>query len=390
MPLWDRKESMSQHPLQKRIRVAVLFGGCSGEHEVSLASARSVMSALDPTKYEIFPVGITPSGRWLTEGDPLQQLAAGGEPDDAAGDAAGDAAPVTDLPARGSGRELIPGTQGARFPHVDVVFPVLHGTYGEDGTVQGLLDLAGLPYVGSGVLGSALGMDKVAMKAVFRSYGLPVGDYVAVTRSAWRGRPDEIVAEVEARLGYPVFTKPANLGSSVGVAKAGDAHELRRGLDLAARYDRRLVVEAAINAREIECSVLGNDEPIASVPGEVVPSNEFYDYRAKYIDDASELLIPAPLSAETTALVQELAVKAFQAIDCAGMARVDFFLCKDSGRVYVNEVNTIPGFTDISMYPKLWAASGLPYSELIDRLIALALERHADRRSNETRYHHDH
>ena len=238
---------------------------------------------------------------------------------------------MTDLPARGSGRELIPGTQGARFPHVDVVFPVLHGTYGEDGTVQGLLDLAGLPYVGSGVLGSALGMDKVAMKAVFRSYGLPVGDYVAVTRSAWRGRPDEIVAEVEARLGYPVFTKPANLGSSVGVAKAGDAHELRRGLDLAARYDRRLVVEAAINAREIECSVLGNDEPIASVPGEVVPSNEFYDYRAKYIDDASDTH-PAPSQPDGSAGAKP--PSGVPGHRLAGMARVDF-LCGQ--RAHLNQ-----------------------------------------------------
>ncbi len=257
---------MSQHSSNKRIRVAVLFGGRSGEHEVSLASARSVMGALDPAKYEIYPVGISRSGRWLTEGDPLKELASGVEPHVAAS--------AEDLPAARDGRELIPGTQGTRFPRVDVVFPVLHGPYGEDGTVQGLLELAGLPYVGSGVLGSALGMDKVAMKAVFRANGLPVGDYMAVPRSAWRSRPDEMVAEVEARFGFPVFTKPANLGSSVGVAKAHNGDELRRGLDLAARFDRRLLVEAAINAREIECSVLGNDDPIASVPGEVVPSNE--------------------------------------------------------------------------------------------------------------------
>jgi D-alanine-D-alanine ligase len=372
---------MSQHASNHRIRVAVLFGGRSGEHEVSLASARSVMSALDPTKYEIYSVGISRSGRWLTEGDPLQLLASGEEPP---------AAPGQHLPAARDGRELIPGTQGARFPQVDVVFPVLHGTYGEDGTVQGLLELAGLPYVGSGVLGSALGMDKVAMKAVFRANGLPVGEYLPVLRSHWRSRPDAIVAEVEASLGYPVFTKPANLGSSVGVAKAHDADELRRGLNLAARFDRRLLVEAAITAREIECSVLGNDDPMASVPGEVVPSNEFYDYHAKYIDNASELIIPAQLSAETTAQVREVAVKAFQCLDCAGMARVDFFLCKDSGRVYVNEVNTIPGFTAISMYPKLWAASGVPYSALLDRLIALALERHEDRRATETSYQDDH
>lgn len=373
---------MSQHSSKQRIRVAVLFGGRSGEHEVSLASARSVMSALDPDKYEIYPVGITPSGQWLTEGDPMKLLSSGEAP--SAATTGGD------LPARGNGHELIPGTQGAHFPRVDVVFPVLHGTFGEDGTVQGLLELAGLPYVGSGVLGAALGMDKVAMKAVFRAHGLPVGDYVAVTRSVWRARPDEIVAEVEARLGYPVFTKPANLGSSVGVAKARNGAELRSGLDLAARFDRRLLVEAAINAREIECGVLGNDDPIASVPGEVVPSNEFYDYRAKYVDDASELIIPAVLPAETAELVRDVAVKAFLALDCAGMARVDFFLCKDSGRVYLNEVNTIPGFTAVSMYPKLWEATGVPYRELVDRLIQLALERHEDRLATETVYQNDH
>lgn len=373
---------MSQHSSNKRIRVAVLFGGRSGEHEVSLVSARSIIGALDPAKYEIYPVGISRSGRWLTEGDPLQQLASGVEPQAAASD--------DNLPVPSGGRELIPGTQGARFPQVDVVFPVLHGTFGEDGTVQGLLELAGLPYVGSGVLGSSLGLDKVAQKAVFRANGLPVGEYLPVARSAWRARPDEIVAEVETRLGYPVFTKPANLGSSVGVAKARDGNELRHGLDLAARYDRRLLVEAAINAREIECSVLGNDDPIASVLGEVVPSNEFYDYRAKYVDNASELIIPARLPAETASLIREVAVKAFLALDCAGMARVDFFLCKDSGRVYLNELNTIPGFTDISMYPKLWEATGVPYADLVDRLIELALERHEERRATETSYRHDH
>jgi D-alanine-D-alanine ligase len=373
---------MSQQPSRKRIRVAVLFGGRSGEHEVSLTSARSVMGALDPAKYEVLPVGISRAGRWLTEGDPLKQLASGQEPPAAA--------PDDNLPASRDGRELIPGTQGARFPQVDVVFPVLHGPFGEDGTVQGLLELARLPYVGSGVLGSALGMDKVAQKAVFRANGLPVGDYMPVTRSAWRSRPDEIAAQVEAHLSYPVFTKPANLGSSVGVAKVRNGIELRRGLDLAARFDRRLLVEAAINAREIECSVLGNDDPIASVPGEVVPSNEFYDYRAKYIDNASELIIPARLPAETAEFIREVAVKAFLALDCAGMARVDFFLCKDSGQVYLNEVNTIPGFTDISMYPKLWEATGVSYPELLDRLIELALERYEERRSTETSYQHDH
>jgi D-alanine-D-alanine ligase len=233
-------------------------------------------------------------------------------------------------------------------------------------------------------------MDKIAQKAVLSAHGLPVVDSLAVLRARWRRSPDEIIGSVEERFDYPVFVKPANLGSSVGVSKAHDRDELVRGLDLASRYDRRLLVEAGINAREIECSVLGNDDPVASVLGEVVPSNEFYDYRAKYVDDASELHIPARLPEETTRAIQQLAVKAFQAIDCAGMARVDFFLCRDTGQVYVNELNTIPGFTSISMYPKLWAASGLPYPELIDRLIDLAIERHADKHESETSYQFDH
>jgi D-alanine-D-alanine ligase len=366
-------------PESKR-RVAVLFGGQSGEHQVSLASARSVMGAMDPDKYEIIPIGITPQGQWLLTGDPMVRLSAGGEPTSAQDGAI--------MPA--GERELVPGASRARFPEVDVVFPVLHGTYGEDGTVQGLFELADLPYVGAGVLGSALGLDKAAQKAVLASHGLPIVEYEAVLRSHWRRSPDEIIKLVEERLIYPVFVKPANLGSSVGVSKAHDRGELRRGLDLAARFDRKLLVEAGINAREIECSVLGNDDPIASVLGEVVPSNEFYDYRAKYVDDASELYIPADLPEETTHMIRQLAVRAFRAIDCAGMARVDFFLCRDTGRVYVNELNTIPGFTVISMYPKLWVASGLPYPDLIDRLIELAIERHAEKQASETEYQFDH
>ncbi|MFH1086623.1 MAG: D-alanine--D-alanine ligase family protein, partial [Chloroflexota bacterium] len=293
------------------------------------------------------------------------------------------------LAARES-RELVPGASQARFPAVDVVFPVLHGTNGEDGTVQGLLELADLPYVGAGVLGSALGMDKIAQKMVLGARGVPVVPYLALARSRWRREREAVLGEVEAAFAYPVFLKPANLGSSVGISKAHDRAELARGLDLAARFDRRLLVERGVNAREIECSVLGNDEPIASLPGEVVPCNEFYDYRAKYIDGDSALIIPAELPDDVAALVRDLAVRAFCAIDCAGMARVDFFLCRDTGTVYVNELNTIPGFTAISMYPKLWEASGIPYRELIDRLIALALERHADKHASETSYGHDH
>jgi D-alanine-D-alanine ligase len=376
----------------KKIRVAVVFGGKSGEHEVSLASARSVMAAMDKAKYEIYPVGISKAGRWLTAGDPMALLASG-EAD--VGAVLGNEQPLnpTQLPHAlmvSEGRDLVPGMQKARFPAVDVVFPVLHGPYGEDGTVQGLLEIADLPYVGAGVLSSALGMDKWEAKAVFSANGLPVVDYVPVMRKTWRTRPDEVLASVEGRFAYPVFVKPANLGSSVGVSKAHDRTELRHGLDLAARFDRKILVEMAVNAREIECSVLGNDDPIASLPGEVVPSNEFYDYKAKYIDNASDLYIPADLPAETTKLIQDLAVRAFVALDCAGMARADFFVCRDTGKVYINELNTIPGFTNISMYPKLWAASGIPYPELIDRLIELALERYADKHASETSYGFDH
>jgi D-alanine-D-alanine ligase len=381
-----------------KMRVAIIFGGKSGEHEVSLASARSVMAAIDKSRYEIFPVGITKSGQWLTTGDPLALLSAGEDVTPEGGQDAlvasgGQALIPIDCKAKQSlprRRDLVPGMRKARFPVVDVVFPVLHGTYGEDGTIQGLLELADLPYVGAGVLGSALGLDKVAMKSVFRANDLPMVDYMLVMRKVWAARPVQVLEEIEACFTYPIFLKPANLGSSVGVSKAHQREELIRGLDLAARFDRKVLVEAAVNAREIECSVLGNDDPIASVPGEVVPSNEFYDYKAKYIDNASELRIPADLPTETVKLVQELAVRAFVALDCAGMARADFFLCRDTGKVYVNELNTIPGFTSISMYPKLWEASGIPYSELIDRLIELALERYNDKHASETTYSFDH
>ncbi|MBC7236567.1 MAG: D-alanine--D-alanine ligase [Chloroflexi bacterium] len=372
----------------KKLRVAVLFGGQSGEHEVSLLSAKSVMQAMDKAKYEIYPVGITKSGRWLTTGDPMALLSSGEEPPTLAEGSISGAS--DNAPTSIGRRDLVPGTAQAHFPEVDVVFPVLHGTFGEDGTVQGLLELAGLPYVGAGVLGSALGLDKVAMKDVFTARGVPVVEYMAVLAKRWRQEPEAVIAEAEDRFAYPMFVKPANLGSSVGVSKAHNRQELRHGLDLAARFDRKLLIERGVNAREIECSVLGNDEPIASVPGEVVPSNEFYDYRAKYIDNASELYIPAPIPAETAERVRELAVRAFQAVDGAGLARVDFFLCRDTGQLYVNELNTMPGFTSISMYPKLWEASGIPYPELIDRLIELALERHREKQALQRVYTFDH
>jgi len=365
-----------------KLRVGVIFGGRSGEHEVSLVSARGIMSAMDKEKYEIIPIGITKDGRWITQGDPMKLLQSGGQC--VAGEIAEPASSEALVPA--GRRDLIPGTCEAGFPQVDVIFPVLHGPYGEDGTVQGLLELANIPYVGAGVLGSALGMDKIAMKAIFRDYGLPVVEYLPLRRRDWERDPEAVMAFVEEKIGYPCFIKPANLGSSVGISKVHQRSELAPALNLAARYDRRMLAEQAVNAREIEVSVLGNDDPIASVPGEIVPCREFYDYIAKYIDDRSELIIPADLPPELTKRIQELAIAAFQAVDCAGMARVDFLLDKDTGELYIGELNTIPGFTPISMYPKLWEASGISYSELIDRLIELALERYADKSRSETSY----
>jgi D-alanine-D-alanine ligase len=362
--------------MQHKLRVGVVFGGRSGEHEVSLASARSIMAVMDRDKYEIVPIGITHDGRWLTSGDPLAALTAGEQT----------AAPA-DPQTAAAGRELVPGATGGRLPPLDVIFPVLHGPYGEDGTVQGLLELAGVPYVGCGVLASSLAMDKIVSKELFIAHGLPVAPYRAVTRKRWESEPAAVVADLASHLGYPMFVKPANMGSSVGVGRAGDRIELEAALAEAARYDRKLLIEAAVpNAREIECGVLGNDEPLASTPGEVVPSNEFYDYAAKYLDGRSELRIPAPVTADQAAQVRKLAVQAFLALDAAGLSRVDFLLDGVSGELYLNEVNTLPGFTSISMYPQLWAASGLPYTDLIDRLIELALERHADRERSQSIY----
>jgi D-alanine-D-alanine ligase len=358
--------------VSKKIRVGILFGGRSGEHDVSLVSAASVMKALDTTKYEIVPIGITRDGHWRVGSGAVQllpQVLESGEP----------VTPSVD-PA---GPKLLPITRSTLTmdsrPQIDVVFPVLHGTFGEDGTVQGLFELADLPYVGAGVLASAAGMDKDVMKRLFRDAGLPVVPWESVLRSDWENNPAAVRKRIEKRLRYPLFVKPANLGSSVGISKVHRRRELPAGLNLAAQYDRKILVEKAVDAREIECSVLGNDAPQASVPGEVVPVNEFYDYEAKYIKEGSELIIPAPLTPRQTKQVQEIAVRAFQAIDGAGMARVDFLLDRKTGRVYLNEINTIPGFTSISMYPKLWEASGVPYSQLLDRLIELALERHAEK-----------
>jgi len=372
--------------MAREIRVGVIFGGRSGEHEVSLASAQSVMDAIDKSKYEIVPIGITKEGRWIASGDPMKALVAG----DAR--ASQPAALLGDPSRRGLMRLEDTGraVEATRLADLDVIFPVLHGTHGEDGTVQGLLELAGTPYVGAGVTASAIGMDKVIFKDVMRAHSLPIVDYLLVKRKAWDADPERVMDQVEQRLDYPVFTKPANLGSSVGVSKCHDRAGLAAGLAEAARYDRKLLVEVAVPvAREIEVSVLGNDDPIASVPGEIIPSRDFYSYEAKYIDEeegASKLLIPAPISPEQTELVRDLAVRAYKAIDCAGMARADFLLSGETGELYVSEVNTIPGFTAISMYPKLWEASGIPYPELIDRLVELAIERFEDTERSETSY----
>jgi len=372
--------------MAQKIRVGVIFGGRSGEHEVSLVSARSVMNAMDKEKYEIVPIGITQEGRWLASGDPMKALTSGNMAASRPAALLGDAS-RRDLVRLEETNQVIKAT---RLAELDVIFPVLHGPYGEDGTVQGLLELAGIPYVSAGVTASAVGMDKVVFKDVMRAHGLPIADYVMIKRKEWKADPEAVMDQAETALGYPVFTKPANLGSSVGISKCRDRAGLAAGLAEAARYDRKLLVEMAVPAvREIEVSVLGNDDPIASIPGEIIPSREFYSYEAKYIDDgdeASELLIPAPLSPEMTERARDLAVRAYMAIDCAGMARVDLMLSGKTGELYVNELNTIPGFTHISMYPKLWEATGISYPELIDRLIELALERYRDKERSEVSY----
>ncbi|NLY76214.1 MAG: D-alanine--D-alanine ligase [Firmicutes bacterium] len=361
------------------VRVGLIYGGRSGEHEISVLSANSVMSAIDRGKYDVFPIGISKEGRWipglsparLVESKELQVRFLNDVPENENAD--------NQLSVLSNQRgNLLAGLR----ERVDVVFPVMHGPFGEDGTIQGLLELAGIPYVGGGVLASAVGMDKVIMKMVFERNGLPVGDYLYYLRKDLNGGMGAVLNEIERRLGYPCFVKPANLGSSVGISKAHNRDELIRALHYAAEYDRKIVVEKTIHGREIECAVLGNDEPIASVPGEVKPCAEFYDYEAKYILNDSKLEIPAVLPEEITARVQDLAIRAFKAIDCSGLGRVDFFVNEDTGAIFVNEINTIPGFTRISMYPKLWEASGIGYTELIDRLLMLALERYQDKVRN--------
>ncbi|HEY6273483.1 MAG TPA: D-alanine--D-alanine ligase family protein [Terriglobales bacterium] len=391
-----------------KLRVGILFGGRSGEHEVSLLSAASVLKAIDKDKYEVVPIGITKEGRWLTPGRAERLLHGEHQPEEGgrhlrAGDpqatpgalvlSKGESVIVPPVP---QSHGLVPfesASDGAH-PHpmepsidVDVIFPLLHGTFGEDGTVQGLLELADIPYVGAGVLGSAAGMDKDVMKKLFAASGLPIVKHVTVLRGHWEQDPKAVTREIEHKLKYPVFVKPANLGSSVGISKSHDRSELGPAITTAAGYDRKIVIEQGVGgkkqkARELEVSVLGNDEPKASIAGEIVPIAEFYDYKAKYLDEGSKLLIPAKISKKQLKDTQRMAIQAFQAVDCTGLARVDFLMDPNTHKIYLNEINTMPGFTSISMYPKLWDASGLGYSELIDRLIQLAVERHQEKKKN--------
>lgn len=394
----------------KKLRVGILFGGRSGEHEVSLLSAASVLEAIDKSKYEVVPIGITKEGRWVTalhaenllrgksseENVRASHLRAG-DPQattTAAVLAAGDGIIVPPMPAAESlvpFESTAPAPPGAEAVQVDIIFPVLHGTFGEDGTIQGLLELADIAYVGAGVLGSAAGMDKDVMKRLFADAGLPLVRHATVLRREWQNNASKICKLIESKLKYPVFVKPANLGSSVGISKVHGRGELPAAMDQAGGYDRKIIVEQGVGgkrgkAREIECSVLGNDDAQASIAGEIIPGKEFYDYAAKYRDEGSELLIPAKLNKSQMKSVQQMAVAAFRAVDCSGLARVDFLMDPKSGKIYVNEINTMPGFTAISMYPKLWAASGVKYRELIDRLIKLGVERHEEKKKNRYSY----
>jgi D-alanine-D-alanine ligase len=377
----------------KKLRVGVIYGGRSGEHEVSVASAAAILRHLDRTRYEAIPIRINKSGRWsvadtapttISTAEVIEQYRLeAARPGRVTREAHLVAYPSEEAmlsierppsPADGDYSATVTGLG------LDVIFPVLHGPYGEDGCIQGLLELANIPYVGAGVLGSAVGMDKAVMKTLFMAKGLPVAAHLTFTRPTWQRDPAAGAAAVSGTLGYPVFVKPANLGSSVGISKAKSAADLDDAVALAFQFDRKIIIEAAVpQARELECAVLGNDDPEASVPGEVVPSREFYDYEAKYLDGSSAVIIPARISPEQAGEVRQFSLRAFAAVDGAGMARVDFLMDGGSGAIYVNEVNTIPGFTTISQYPKLWAASGLPYAALVDRLISLALERHAEK-----------
>jgi D-alanine-D-alanine ligase len=379
---------MTKKPAKKKLRVGILFGGRSGEHEVSLLSAASILNAIDTTKYDVVPIGITKQGQWITSTEATHLLAGDTKP-----------APVLHKTPNTKSIQLsasadLAQQNGSLAQSLDVIFPVLHGTFGEDGTIQGLFELADIAYVGSGVLGSATGMDKTAMKQLFAAAGLPQTPHVNLLRSEWKSDPKRCTKLIEKNLTYPVFVKPANLGSSVGISKVHDRSELAPAMDLAASYDRKLIIEQGVGGpgakpRELEVAVLGNDSPEASVVGEIVPGAEFYDYNAKYHSDASVPIIPAKLSKSESKQIRKMAIAAFRACDCAGLARVDFLMEPQGragknkkpkpARIYLNEINTMPGFTSISMYPKLWEATGTPYRQLIDRLIILAAERHSEK-----------
>ena len=372
-----------------RIRLGIIFGGRSGEHEVSVRSARSVIEAADREKYEVVPIAITREGRWLSPAESAGMLPEATRsllPE--AVSVAGEALTIVGDPSRRGLHRLESDGVGASAQRLDVVFPVMHGTYGEDGTIQGLLEMAGLPYVGCGVLASSCGMDKVTMKVLFRQAGLPICKHAWFLRSEWERGPAAVLERVEREIGFPCFVKPANLGSSVGISRATDAESLAAAIDLAARYDRKVIAEEGLDAREIECAVLGNDEPEASLPGEYVVHDErakFLDYTEKYSSTGHvEFIVPAQIPKRLAKRIQTLAVRAFKAVDGAGFARVDFFLTRDTNLLLVNELNTIPGLTDVSGFPKMWDASGLPFPKVIDRLVELAFERHKEKSRNLT------
>jgi D-alanine-D-alanine ligase len=392
--------------MKKKLRIGILFGGRSGEHEVSLLSAASILKAIDKKKYDVISIGITREGRWVTAGDAHALLSGKPAPENPRLAGNPEATPTAAVLKRGEAIIVPPVPADSLQPlelhaaaeptrpalALDVVFPVLHGTFGEDGTIQGLFELADIAYVGSGVLGSAAGMDKAAMKKLFSAEALPQTPYLAMLRSDWRANPKAATKKIEAALKYPLFVKPANLGSSVGISKVHDRSELAAAVDLAASFDRKLVIEQGVGGpgakpRELEVAVLGNDSPEASVVGEIVPGAEFYDYEAKYLSDASVPIIPAKLTAAESKQIRQMAIQAFKACDCSGLARVDFLMePARKGRkpkIYLNEINTLPGFTSISMYPKLWQATGLPYKQLIDRLIQLAVERHHEKQQTQ-------
>jgi D-alanine-D-alanine ligase len=367
----------------KKLKVGIIFGGRSGEHEVSFCSASSIMKAINRDKYTVVPIGITKEGRWISPQESALALKSGKI----------EGKNTVILLNDPTGKTLISIDNHQEFKKetweekLDVIFPVLHGPYGEDGTIQGLLELADIPYVGAGVAASAVSMDKELMKTIFKQKSLPVLKWLTIKRKYWQKDKEEILSLIQNTFEYPLFVKPTNLGSSVGITKVHRKEELKKAIDLASSYDRKILIEEGLEeAREIECSVLGNDEPQTSVVGEVKPAGEFYDYDSKYINQATQLIVPADLPEEVSGKVKQIALEAFKAIDAAGMARVDFFITKKKNKIYLNEINTIPGFTSVSMYPRLWEASGVSYPELIDRLIQMALERYQDKKQNKTSY----